>query len=99
MSKEQISKLIKQSIAEGPYVGYIQRVSLFGSQLHGNTHTASDVDLLVEFAQPVGLFTVAEIEDYFTRKLNLKVDLVTPNSLSKYIRDEVVSEAQCVYEK
>ncbi len=79
----------------------IRRLSLFGSVLRGTDRPDSDVDLLVEFepnAAP-SLFDVADIEMELSALLDgRRVDVRTPEDLSRYFRDEVVREAEVQYE-
>lgn len=81
-----------------PFTANIKRLSLFGSYLHDTAGFDSDVDLLVEFKEPVGFFALSDMLHYFEEHLGKKVDLLTPNSLSKYFRDEVLAQAEQVYE-
>ncbi|MBK7665765.1 MAG: nucleotidyltransferase family protein [Sterolibacteriaceae bacterium] len=78
----------------------IRRLSLFGSQLKGSARPDSDIDLLVEFepdARPT-LFDMAQIEIELSQALGgRKVDLRTPQDLSRYFRDEVVRTAEVQY--
>lgn len=78
----------------------ISRLALFGSQLKGTARPESDVDLLVEFlpeARPT-LLDMARIELELSQALGgRKVDLRTPQDLSRYFRDEVVRTAQVQY--
>jgi len=80
---------------------HIRRLSLFGSTLKGTARPDSDVDLLVEFkpsAKP-SLFEIAQIESELSNLLGgRRVDLRTPEDLSRYFRDEVVREAEVQYE-
>jgi hypothetical protein len=76
----------------------IRRLALFGSVLRDDFRPHSDVDVLVEF-QPgvrVGLSFI-RMQDELSLILGRKVDLHTPGSLSKYFRDEVLSEAEPLY--
>jgi uncharacterized protein len=78
----------------------IRRLSLFGSVLHGTDRPDSDVDLLVEFepgATP-GLLGLAAIEMELSDLLRgQRVDLRTPQELSRYFRSEVVRTARVQY--
>lgn len=78
----------------------IRRLALFGSQLKGSAGPDSDVDLLVEFlpqARPT-LLDMARIEIELSQALGgRKVDLRTPQDLSRYFRDEVMQAAQVQY--
>src|SRR5437868_2408676 len=80
---------------------HIRRLSLFGSTLKRCDRPDSDVDLLVEFephARP-SLLTMARIEIELSALLGgRKIDLRTPQDLSRYFRDEVVRSAELQYE-
>ncbi|MFA4831487.1 MAG: nucleotidyltransferase family protein [Patescibacteria group bacterium] len=99
MTKQKLKKQLKEAIIKNPSISKIKKVSLFGSHLHGAARDESDIDLLVEFSTPVGFFELAHIEDSLQQELGNKVDLLTPKALSKYFRDEVLAEAECVYER
>ena len=77
----------------------IRRLSLFGSILRDDFQPESDIDLLVEFepgATPgFGFFG---IQEELAEMLGRKVDLNTPQCLSKYFVDEVLREARVLYE-
>lgn len=79
---------------------HIRRLSLFGSQLKGTATPDSDIDLLVEFepdAHPTFL-DLAQIEIELSQTLGGKrVDVRTPEDLSRYFRDEVVRMAEVQY--
>lgn len=79
---------------------HIRRLSLFGSQLKGTAGPDSDIDLLVEFepdAHPT-LLDMAQIEIELSAALGgRKVDLRTPEDLSRFFRHEVVRTAQVQY--
>lgn len=78
----------------------IRRLSLFGSVLKGTARPDSDVDLLVEFAPDAvpGLLGLAAIELELSQLLGgRRVDLRTPQELSRYFREEVVRTAKVQY--
>jgi predicted nucleotidyltransferase len=72
---------------------------VFGSAARGEDTLESDVDLLVDFSEPKSLFDLVRIEQEFEEALGRKVDLVTSASLSPYLRDQVLGEAQVLYER
>ncbi len=89
----------KERIAEFCKRNHIRKLSLFGSVLHGNFRPDSDIDLLVEFDPDhiPGFFKLAHMERELSEIMGKKVDLRTPQELSKYFRDEVLSEAEVQY--
>jgi len=76
----------------------VLRAYLFGSYIRGEADNESDVDILVDldYSQKIGLqFFQMKID--LERILNSKVDLVSSNGLSKYIKPLVDSQKQLIY--
>jgi hypothetical protein len=71
----------------------VKALFLFGSVARGEATPESDVDLLVEFDRPVGLFTLLRLQSYLEELLGCSVDLGTPNSLRPHLRETVLKEA------
>jgi|SRR3989338_1590300 len=99
MTKQDIKENIRASLEKNPYLDKIKKVSLFGSYLHGDEGNESDVDLLVEFSGSVSYFDLFDIERAIEEDIGKKIDLVTPNALSKYFRANVLRQAEKIYEK
>ena len=78
----------------------IKKLSLFGSYLNNSYGPDSDIDLLVEFEENTyyGLLDIARMERELSEIIGIKVDLRTPEELSRYFRDKIVKEAQVKYE-
>ena len=78
----------------------IRSLALFGSLLHGNAQAGSDIDFLVEYEpeQKIGLFAMTQMESELSDLLERPVDLRTAQDLSVYFRDQVLAEAQVLYE-
>ena len=79
---------------------HIRRLALFGSALREDFSEESDVDMLVEFepGHTPGLLGMARLERELSHILGgRKVDLRTPEDLSRYFRDEVLREAEVQY--
>jgi len=75
---------------------HIKSLALFGSVLRDDFRPDSDIDVLVEFepGKTPGFFTIAEMEDELSLLFgNRKVDVRTPQDLSRYFRDRVLREA------
>jgi len=93
-------KMPKDKLAGFCKKNHIRKLSLFGSAIRGELEPDSDIDLLVEFeqGQTPGLFTIVRMEIELTETLGRKVDLRTPDDLSKYFRDEVIRNARLAYQ-
>lgn len=90
--------LPQDKIAEFCRRHHIRRLSLFGSVLRGDFGPDSDVDVLVEFepGHTPG-FAFISMQDELSEILGRKVDLNTPMCLSRYYRDNVMTEAEVQY--
>ncbi len=78
----------------------IRRLAVFGSALGQDFGPESDVDVLVEFAPDriPGLLGIARLERELSPVFGgRKVDLRTPEDLSRYFRQGVIGEAEVQY--
>jgi len=92
--------LPKEKIADFCRHRHIRRLAVFGSALRSDFNEASDIDILVEFEPEhiPGLFGMARMERELSALLGgRKVDLRTPEDLSRYFRQEVLNEAEVQY--
>ncbi|MBI4528056.1 MAG: nucleotidyltransferase domain-containing protein [Deltaproteobacteria bacterium] len=93
MSKKTNIQLPRDKLAEFCRRNRIRKLSLFGSALKGELRKDSDIDLLVEFqpGEAPGLLDPARMERELSKLFGgRKVDLRTPNELSRYFRGRVV---------
>ena len=71
-------------------------MSLFGSVERGEATEQSDVDLLVEFSGPIGLFGFVRLQRVLAGILGRKVDLVPADGVKRQLRDRILGEARRV---
>jgi predicted nucleotidyltransferase len=72
-------------------------LSAYGSVVRGEAGPDSDVDLLVEFSEPVGLFKFFRLKEMLEKILGRPVDLCTPDSLHPALKSGILAEATCVF--
>jgi len=90
----------RRCLAEFCRKHHIRHLALFGSALRDDFGPESDVDVLVEFepSHTPGLFGIARLErELSTLFGGRKVDLRTPEDLSRYFREDVLREAEGQY--
>ena len=89
----------REAVADFCRRHHVRRLALFGSVLRDDFTPASDVDVLVEFepGHTPGL-AFFRMQREFSEILGQKVDLNTPQDLSRYIRDAVLAEAEPFYD-
>lgn len=60
---------------------HVSRIRIFGSVAREEQSAGSDLDLLVAFDGPVGLFDIVRLEQELESRLGIDVDVVTEGSL------------------
>ena len=71
----------------------VRSLSLFGSVARDDASQDSDVDILVEFTEPVGIFEFIRLKTFLEELLKQSVDLVTPDAIKRQLRDTILEEA------
>jgi hypothetical protein len=71
----------------------VKSIALFGSTARGDDNSDSDIDILIEFSRPVGLFHFIEVKEFLEKVLGREVDLVTRAALKPQLRERILEEA------
>ena len=89
---EEIKKIIKnhKNILKDDYG--VTEIGLFGSYIKRNQGDTSDVDILVDFQEPIDLFTFVHLKNQLSELLGENVDLVTKKALKPKIGERILSE-------
>lgn len=79
----------------------ISYLAVFGSATRGDFGRKSDVDIIVKFKKPVSFFELSEIERGLGKiiKGGHRLDLVTINSVSPLLADEIKGTSEVIYEE
>ena len=92
MDRETVSTRLRQRRAELEQMG-VQSLELFGSVARDEAGLDSDVDILIAFSRPVGLFHFINVKDLLESILGQSVDLVTRDALKPQLREHILEEA------
>jgi len=93
---EKIKKIL-QDHKEELYEKYkIKKIGIFGSFVRGENNRKSDIDILVEFEEVPGLIKFIEIEDYLSKLLGRKVDLVRKKAIRKELKKDILKQVAYV---
>lgn len=94
MSKEEIKNKLNENKALLQDKYHVKKMGLFGSVARGEERAKSDIDILVEFSSPIGFFDFIRLENFLSKLLNGKVDLVSKKAvkpfLQKYIQKDLI---------
>jgi len=86
--REEIRRIVAANRGLNPRV--------FGSVLHDDDTEDSDLDLLIDPGEGLGLLGVAKIALAIGEITRTRVDVRTPGDLADWLRDKVVAEARRV---
>ncbi len=75
----------------------VESVYLFGSYARGEATENSDIDLVMNFSEPISLFTLAEIINDLEKLFGKKVDIVSHNSASPRLLYQIIDEEVLMY--
>ena len=89
--KKEVIEKLKPKIIEILKKNNIKRAGIFGSYARGEQKKDSDIDILVEPAKNMG-FKFAGLEIQLTKALRKKVDLVSYNGISNYLKEKILSQ-------
>ena len=93
MKREDVLKILSEHLPALAEDYDVASLSLFGSVARNEALPGSDVDILVEFKQPVGLFQFIGLQQHLESILGRKVDLGTRRSLKLSVQDHILHEA------
>ncbi|HBI24137.1 MAG: hypothetical protein A2Y48_05900 [Nitrospirae bacterium RIFCSPLOW2_12_42_9] len=79
----------------------INFLAIFGSYARGDYSEKSDLDLLIRFSEEVDdeitLLDFVGIEQELSEELQVKVDLLTEDSISPYIKKYIMDDLKVIY--
>jgi predicted nucleotidyltransferase len=92
-SLEELKKILTQHKEVLKKQFKVKNIAIFGSYVRGEQNQESDIDILVEFQEPVG-FLFIHLADYLEEILGVRVDLLTPDAIKpnrrRYIMEDLV---------
>jgi len=93
MSVEEIKQKISPILSRYG----VKRAAVFGSVARGEAKPDSDVDILVELYEPMGLFKFAQLNYTLEDALEKKVDLVKNTALKPSFKNNILHSAIYIY--
>lgn len=94
-SRTEIETKLKRIKPELTNKFHVRNIGYFGSYSQEQQTEYSDLDILVEFTEPIGwdFFT---LEKYLEQTLGVKVDLVTTNALKERIKERILNQVRYI---
>ena len=89
---EEITKILNRNKIQFKNKFKVKEIGLFGSYIKNEQTKKSDLDILVEFENPIDFFDYLEFEEYLADLLGIKVDLVMKKALKPNIGRNILKE-------
>lgn len=89
---EEIKRIIREHKLTLEKQFKVRSVAIFGSYARGEQEEGSDIDILVEFSEPIGFFAFLDLEEYLETLLGTGVDLVSKKALKPRIGENILRE-------
>ena len=77
----------------------VKRAAIFGSVSRGDNKSESDIDIMISLGKPIGMFAYMSLIRKMENRLGRKVDLVTENSINKFVRPYIQPDLKIIYER
>ena len=94
---DELKKVLSEHKPEIKKKYKVKSIGIFGSYVRFKSNKRSDVDVLVEFSEPVGMFVFLDLEEYLQSIFSLKVDLVSKKALKPKIGENILKEVVYIW--
>jgi hypothetical protein len=88
IDKEHITRVLKENKSDLASRYHLTSIGIFGSFTRGDFREDSDIDILIDYDQPIGIEFI-DLAEELEKILNRKVDLVSQNGVKLKYLDEI----------
>jgi len=92
-----VSELQKNIIINSILPYHPVKIGIFGSVARGENTENSDIDILYQLKEAVGLFNIMRMKDDLEEKLNKKVDLVSEKYIHPKLKPHIMNDLKIIY--
>lgn len=89
---DEIKIILENNIDEIVKRFKVKEIGVFGSYAKNLQNKESDLDILVDYSEPVSFFQFLELEEYLEKLFHMKVDLVSKTALKPKIGEQILRE-------
>ena len=97
-TREDIEATLRKNIPFLKEKYNVDKIGIFGSYIRGEESKESDIDILVDFENPIGGEFI-DLKEFLEEILNKKVDLVTVKALKPRLRENILKEVVYAWKK
>ena len=86
----EIKEILRKHKKELKETYKVKSIAIFGSYARNEQTETSDIDILIDYYEPISLLKLIELENYLSDLLEIKVDLITKNSIhNPYVKKSI----------
>ena len=89
---EEIKNIIAKYKKTLEQVYMVKEIGIFGSYVRNEQHSKSDVDILVEFEEPVSLLKLVSLENFLKEILKINLEVIPKKDLRKELKENIIKE-------
>jgi len=89
---EEIRQILKEKLGSICSKYNVKALGIFGSYVKGVQKEVSDIDIIVEFGEPVSLLKLVSLENFLTDIVGANVDLVPKEDIRPELKERILSE-------
>lgn len=89
---EEIRQILKEKFDIISKKYKVKMMGIFGSYVRREERKTSDVDILVEFEEPVSLLKLVNLENLLTDFIGVNVDLIPKEDIRPELKERILNE-------
>jgi hypothetical protein len=70
----------------------VKKIGIFGSYVRGEQKEDSDLDIIVDFSEPISLLKLVNFENFLQNITGVKVDVVPEGDIRPELRNNILNE-------
>jgi len=90
---EEIKNILAEHKEELREKYKVKEIGIFGSYVRGEQKKGSDVDILVEFEEPVSLLKLVSLENFLKEIVGVKVEVIPKKDIRVELKERILKEA------
>lgn len=94
-SRVEIERKLKEIKPELEDKYHVSRIGYFGSYADDRQNENSDLDILVEFSEPIG-WDFFSLEKFLEKTFGIPIDLVTKNALKERVKGSILNQVNYI---
>lgn len=93
---EEIKKILKENFETLNKNYKVKFIGIFGSYIRGEQKKESDVDIIVEFEEPISLLKLVSLENYISDSIGVNVDLIPMEDIRSELKENILKEVSYI---